>query len=67
MVLKPAAQTSLSARELADIARAAGQPPGDYKQSGIGRELGRWGLEGYLETKQITRCHSAEPWGWYLG
>jgi len=41
-------------------------PWGGYKQSGIGRELGEWGLENYLETKQITRYDSEEPWGWYL-
>lgn len=41
-------------------------PWGGYKQSGIGRELGRWGLENYLETKQITRLVSDEPWGWYI-
>ena len=41
-------------------------PWGGYKQSGIGRELGRWGLENYLETKQITRFTSDEPWGWYI-
>ncbi len=41
-------------------------PWGGYKQSGIGRELGRWGLDNYLETKQITKLTSAQPWGWYL-
>jgi betaine-aldehyde dehydrogenase len=41
-------------------------PWGGYKQSGIGRELGRWGLQNYLETKQITSFNSDEPWGWYL-
>ena len=41
-------------------------PWGGYKQSGIGRELGRWGLANYLETKQITRFAAEEPWGWYL-
>lgn len=41
-------------------------PWGGYKQSGIGRELGRWGLDNYLETKQITRLVSSEPWGWYI-
>lgn len=41
-------------------------PWGGYKQSGIGRELGRWGLENYLETKQITRYASESPWGWYI-
>lgn len=41
-------------------------PWGGYKQSGIGRELGQWGLDNYLETKQITRFTSDEPWGWYI-
>jgi betaine-aldehyde dehydrogenase len=41
-------------------------PWGGYKQSGIGRELGRWGLDNYLETKQITKLVSDQPWGWYL-
>ena len=41
-------------------------PWGGYKQSGIGRELGRWGLSNYLETKQITSFNSDEPWGWYI-
>jgi betaine-aldehyde dehydrogenase len=41
-------------------------PWGGYKQSGIGRELGRWGLENYLETKQITSFDTSETWGWYL-
>jgi betaine-aldehyde dehydrogenase len=41
-------------------------PWGGYKESGIGRELGRWGLENYLETKQITKFVSEDPWGWYL-
>jgi betaine-aldehyde dehydrogenase len=41
-------------------------PWGGYKQSGIGRELGRWGLENYLETKQITSFDKSETWGWYL-
>jgi betaine-aldehyde dehydrogenase len=41
-------------------------PWGGYKQSGIGRELGRWGLDNYLETKQITKLTSDQPWGWYI-
>lgn len=41
-------------------------PWGGYKQSGIGRELGVWGFENYLETKQITSYDSDEAWGWYI-
>lgn len=41
-------------------------PWGGYKQSGIGRELGRWGLDNYLETKQVTAYVSEDPWGWYI-
>lgn len=41
-------------------------PWGGYKQSGFGRELGEWGLNNYLETKQITTFDRSYPWGWYL-
>ncbi|HDR9173106.1 TPA: aldehyde dehydrogenase family protein [Burkholderia vietnamiensis] len=41
-------------------------PWGGFKQSGIGRELGEWGLNNYLEIKQITRYDSDQPWGWYI-
>jgi betaine-aldehyde dehydrogenase len=41
-------------------------PWGGYKQSGIGRELGKWGFDNYLETKQITRFQGVEPWSWYI-
>ena len=41
-------------------------PWGGYKQSGIGRELGEWGLNNYFETKQITTWDAHKPWGWYI-
>ncbi|HEX5476082.1 MAG TPA: aldehyde dehydrogenase family protein [Vicinamibacterales bacterium] len=40
-------------------------PWGGYKQSGFGRELGRYGLEHYLETKQINLNLSEAPLAWY--
>jgi betaine-aldehyde dehydrogenase len=40
-------------------------PWGGYKQSGFGRELGPYGLEHYLETKQINLNLSEAPIGWY--
>jgi betaine-aldehyde dehydrogenase len=41
-------------------------PWGGMKKSGIGRELGRWGLDNYLEVKQVTSYDSDQPWAWYL-
>ncbi|SIS70321.1 aldehyde dehydrogenase family protein [Paracoccus saliphilus] len=41
-------------------------PWGGYKQSGLGRELGEWGLNNYLEVKQVTTWDRHRPWGWYL-
>ena len=41
-------------------------PWGGMKHSGIGRELGQWGLHKYLEVKQVTEYVSDQPWGWYL-
>jgi betaine-aldehyde dehydrogenase len=38
---------------------------GGYKQSGIGRELGRVGLEEYQETKHIWRNVAPEPQHWF--
>jgi len=41
-------------------------PWGGYKKSGIGRELGRWGIENYFQIKQITAFNKDEQWGWYI-
>jgi betaine-aldehyde dehydrogenase len=40
-------------------------PWGGYKQSGFGRELGPWGIEEYLETKQVHINLNEVPIGWY--
>ncbi len=40
-------------------------PWGGYKQSGFGRELGPWGVEEYLETKQVHINLNQQPIGWY--
>lgn len=40
-------------------------PWGGYKQSGFGRELGPWGIEEYLETKQVYINLNEQPIGWY--
>jgi len=40
-------------------------PWGGYKQSGIGRELGKTGLEEYQETKHIYHNLKPEPLNWF--
>lgn len=40
-------------------------PWGGVKMSGQGRELGRYGIEGYLETKQVHINLNEKPVGWY--
>jgi betaine-aldehyde dehydrogenase len=40
-------------------------PWGGYKMSGIGRELGPWGAEEYLQVKQIHINLNETPVGWY--
>jgi betaine-aldehyde dehydrogenase len=40
-------------------------PWGGYKQSGFGRELGPWGIEEYLETKQVFVNLDEAPIAWY--
>jgi betaine-aldehyde dehydrogenase len=40
-------------------------PWGGYKQSGTGRELGLYGIEAYLEVKQVNINLDTQPVGWY--
>src|SRR5271167_3875069 len=40
-------------------------PWGGYKQSGFGRELGPFGIDEYLETKQVHINLNEQPIGWY--
>lgn len=40
-------------------------PWGGYKMSGIGRELGVFGIEEYQETKQVNIALETGPIGWY--
>jgi len=39
-------------------------PFGGYKHSGIGRELGTAGLDGYLEMKQVSSWIDPKSKGW---
>lgn len=40
-------------------------PWGGYKMSGIGRELGKYGIENYLELKQVHINLNEQPIAWY--
>ncbi|MFJ8234952.1 aldehyde dehydrogenase family protein [Ureibacillus sp. NPDC094379] len=40
-------------------------PWGGYKQSGIGRELGTFGLEAFQEVKQVNINLNVQPTGWF--
>ncbi|MGE0454823.1 MAG: aldehyde dehydrogenase family protein [Vicinamibacteria bacterium] len=40
-------------------------PWGGYKMSGIGRELGPWGVEEYQQIKQVYINLNEQPIGWY--
>ena len=40
-------------------------PWGGYKQSGIGRSLGKYGLEEFQEVKQVNIRLQVEPNGWF--
>jgi betaine-aldehyde dehydrogenase len=40
-------------------------PWGGYKMSGIGRELGPWGAEEYMQVKQVHINLNEAPIGWY--
>jgi betaine-aldehyde dehydrogenase len=40
-------------------------PWGGYKMSGIGRELGPWGAEEYMQVKQVHINLNEQPIGWY--
>jgi len=40
-------------------------PWGGYKMSGVGRELGPWGAEEYMQVKQVHINLNESPIGWY--
>ncbi|GAA0428346.1 aldehyde dehydrogenase family protein [Lentibacillus halophilus] len=42
-------------------------PWSGYKQSGLGSDLGTYGFEEYLTTKQVNVALNVQPSGWYKG
>lgn len=40
-------------------------PWGGLKSSGFGRDLGTYGLQGYLSPKQVVTYVSQDKWPWY--
>lgn len=42
-------------------------PWGGYKQSGFGRELGKYAVDEYTQLKQVTINLNESPLGWYSG
>ncbi len=40
-------------------------PWGGYKQSGLGRELGRTGIEEFTEVKHVFQNHAPAPFNWF--
>lgn len=44
---------------------SAQAPYGGYKRSGLGRELGKEGLEAYMETKNVIAYIDSNPFSWY--
>ena len=61
------AATSQAATQVSNQTQASPieAPWGGYKKSGFGRELGKWGLEEYRQTKQVYINLDDAPFKWY--